>query len=127
MHPADHLNDLAAPSLPDAPCADEWELFDRAVGGYNPDDVACARETALQLCAACPVLAACRAWFTSLPVRDRPIGVVAGRLVTKRSARTPWSLSCCPHVLSAASSSCAAPWLSNTARSAAAYLSMASM
>ena len=29
---------------------------DRAVGGYNPDDVACARETALQRCAACPVL-----------------------------------------------------------------------
>ena len=65
-------------------------LFDLAAGGSNRADVGYAREQALQLCAACPCLQRCRDWFTSLPKRDRPHGVVAGVLNTKRSSHTPW-------------------------------------
>ena len=86
----DALADLLAPSLPGARCRSEWELFDRAAGGPNRVEVQHARVDALQVCSSCPVLAQCRDWFTSLPLRDRPHGVVAGQVVTNRSAHTPW-------------------------------------
>lgn len=86
----DALADLLAPSLPGARCRSEWELFDRAAGGHNRDDVAYARAQALALCWSCPVLDRCRDWFSALPAHDRPRGVVAGQLITKRSACAPW-------------------------------------
>jgi hypothetical protein len=49
-----------------------------------------ARVVALQICQSCPALQPCRQWFDSLPAPQRPRGVIAGRLVTKRSAHTPW-------------------------------------
>ena len=89
LHP-EHVNDLAAPSLPGALCRDEWELFDRASGGSDRLALAHAREDALQICASCPVLTACSDWFTSLPASQRPHGVVAGQIITKGSSHTSW-------------------------------------
>ena len=84
LHP-EALSDLAAPSFSGARCSNEYELFDRASAGSSV-----ARSVALQLCRECPCLQRCRDWFASLPVWDRPHGVVAGQLVTKKSSRTPW-------------------------------------
>jgi hypothetical protein len=68
-----HVSDLAAPSLPGAKCRNRVELFDRAAGG----------------CAQCPSLQLCPEWYDSLKPHQRPRGVVAGQVVTKRSAHTP--------------------------------------
>ena len=88
-HP-DHPADLLAPSFPDAQCRDRVELFDRTAGHARSAEVEYARVQALALCASCPCLRQCRAWFDSLPASKRPPGVVAGRVVNKRSAHTPW-------------------------------------
>ena len=85
LHP-EHLADLAAPSLSGALCTDEWELFDRASGGNDRIALAQAREVALSLCRSCPCLRRCSDWLDCLPLHDRPHGVVAGQVVTKRSA-----------------------------------------
>lgn len=89
LHP-DHLSDLASPSLPGARCRDRVELYDAAAGGPDRVEVQHARVVALQICQSCPALQPCRQWFGSLPAPQRPRGVIAGRLVTKRSAHTPW-------------------------------------
>lgn len=89
LHP-DALNDLLAPSFPGALCYSQWELFDRAAGGGNRAATVAARERALALCAACPALQRCRAYFDGLAPAQRPRGVCAGVLNTKRSTHTPW-------------------------------------
>ena len=66
-----------SPELTGAACAGRTDLFDLEAGAQR-------HRVALALCACCPVLAACRAWFASLPAPERPIGVVAGR-VRRRS------------------------------------------
>lgn len=68
-----------APSLPGARCRNRSHLFDER--GYDePEDIAEQRHTqALGLCRICPALASCEAWYTALPARKRPTGVVAGR------------------------------------------------
>lgn len=76
------------PSMARALCVEERELFDRAV--TDP----LAAELAAQCCRYCPHLKPCRQWFDSLPVAERPAGVVGGviskptRRVAK-SAMTP--------------------------------------
>ena len=72
--------------------ADNLQLLQRhrACGGPNRADIARAREQALRCCQSCPVLTQCSDWFDSLPAWDRPRGVVAGQVITKRSSRTPW-------------------------------------
>jgi len=62
-----------SPDLTGAACVGRSDLFDLAAGSRRHRD-------ALALCARCPVLAACRAWFASLPAAERPAGVVAGRV-----------------------------------------------
>jgi hypothetical protein len=65
---------LVIESLPDltgAACAGRSDLFDLKAGSLR-------HRTALAMCARCTVLAACRAWFASLPAAQRPFGVVAG-------------------------------------------------
>jgi hypothetical protein len=89
VHPG-HVTDLLAPSFPGALCREQWQLFDTAAGQPNRHDVAGAREQALALCASCPCLAQCRGWYGSLKPNQRPPGVIAGVLNTKRSAHTPW-------------------------------------
>lgn len=93
MNPADLLAELAvAPSLPGARCAGRHELFDATIEGSTTGpaataEVAAARAEALRLCSGCPELAPCGAWFDSLRPKDRPLGVIAGRLNTGRTPR----------------------------------------
>ena len=64
------------PDLTGAACAGRGDLFDlRPVHSDHR-----AYREALALCARCPVLGACRAWFASLPAAERPVGVIAGRV-----------------------------------------------
>lgn len=71
----------AAPNMPAARCAGRHELYDAAI------EAASARAEALRLCSGCPELAPCGAWVDSLRPKDRPLGVVAGRLNTGRTPR----------------------------------------
>jgi hypothetical protein len=60
------------PELTGAACAGRSDLFDlRPVHSDDDDRAYCE---ALALCARCPVLGACRAWFASLPNAKRPDG-----------------------------------------------------
>jgi hypothetical protein len=61
------------PRLPGARCVGKSDLFDAT-------DCPELAEAALNLCRGCPALAGCAAWFDSLPRRQRPTGVVAGRV-----------------------------------------------
>lgn len=87
------LDELAvAPSLPGARCAGRHELYDATAEGSTNGpagaaEVAAARTQALRLCAGCPELAPCGAWLDTLRPKDRPLGVVAGRLITSRAPR----------------------------------------
>ena len=86
------------PELPGARCKGKAALYERTVGvrsgGGRPatDEVDAARAAALRLCDACPALAACRAWLEAQRPSRRPLGVVAGQLVTSTghiARRTP--------------------------------------
>ena len=46
-------------------------------------------EAALQLCAHCPALVLCRRWVNSLKPWERPVGVVAGTLLTPTRGSVP--------------------------------------
>jgi hypothetical protein len=46
-----------------------------------------ARKIAMKGCSRCPALRDCRCWLSSLPVADRPVGIVAGRVI---GAPTGW-------------------------------------
>ena len=83
------LSSLAGvPLLRGARCRGRHYLFD-AQEGDEPDDVASERHLqALGLCQLCPALRDCERWVDSLPVRKRPLGVVAGRRYNKKSRDT---------------------------------------
>lgn len=50
-------------------------------GENEPDHVTEARHLqALRLCQQCPAIVECEQWFDSLRPKDRPLGVIAGRL-----------------------------------------------
>jgi WhiB family redox-sensing transcriptional regulator len=69
-----------APALHGARCRGRSHLFD-ARADREPLPVAEARHAqALGLCARCPALVRCKSWLDDLPVRKRPLGVVAGRV-----------------------------------------------
>ena len=70
----------AAPCLPGAKCRGRHALYDPAVKGEDPDTVAARHALAVELCSYCPALDACRSWVDSLPPRQRPHGVVAGKV-----------------------------------------------
>jgi hypothetical protein len=71
----------AAPSLPGARCRGRHHLFDSAAPGEDPDTIAARHAQALGLCSRCPSLRRCEDWFDALPLKRRPLGVVAGRVV----------------------------------------------
>jgi WhiB family redox-sensing transcriptional regulator len=71
---------VGAPALPGARCRGRHHLFDQAARGENPDTVNTRHAQALGLCARCPSLSRCKDWFNALPARERPFGVVAGRV-----------------------------------------------
>ncbi|WP_197696053.1 helix-turn-helix domain-containing protein [Mycobacterium sp. E1715] len=75
--------DLAAalarsPDLAGAACAGRSSLFDLQPG-WSPEREKRERQ-ALALCAECPALAGCRAWFAGLRAGEKPQGVIAGEL-----------------------------------------------
>ena len=77
----------SCPLRPDAACRDEWALFDATISadrGRPLDAVKLARIQALAVCDSCPALGDCRTWLDSLPPSQRPAGVVAGVLSTRR-------------------------------------------
>lgn len=90
MNLAAILDELGvAPNLPGARCVDRHDLFDLTIeatrtGLPGAADVAAARAEALRLCAGCPELAPCGEWFDRQPKQFRPLGVIAGRVVTGR-------------------------------------------
>jgi hypothetical protein len=74
---------IPVPDLTGAACAGRSDLFD--LRPVHSDDR--AYREALALCAHCPVLSACRAWFARLPKAERPYGVIAGRVHKPRGPR----------------------------------------
>lgn len=69
---------LGIPHLPGALCRGRPDLFDLKPGTSTDRDAVATQ--ALALCRACPALANCQRWFESLPRKERPSGVVAGRI-----------------------------------------------
>lgn len=89
---------LGIPDLPGARCKGEADLYERTVGVRTvagqptSDELVAARAAALRLCAECPALDPCRAWLEAQRPSRRPLGVVAGQLVTSTghvAKRTP--------------------------------------
>jgi len=75
------------PILRGARCRGRHDLFDPK-GCDEPDDVAQARtEQALRICDSCPALQPCSQWFESLPLKNRPQGVVANRISTRKERK----------------------------------------
>ena len=70
---------VGAPALPGARCRGRAHLFDEPEQGEPAELVEQRHAQALGLCRHCPALTACAAWFDTLPPRQRPAGVVAGR------------------------------------------------
>lgn len=64
-----------------APCRGAWDMFDPAAEGEHRLAVAERHAEALEFCGRCRLLNTCRAWLDALPANQRPIGVVAGRIV----------------------------------------------
>ena len=86
LHP-EHLADVVAPALPDAACVNHYELFDQTISsstGHKAAELGALRTEALAVCTSCPALAPCRKWLNTIPPRQRPSGVVAGQVNTRR-------------------------------------------
>lgn len=86
LSPSELLLNRVASSVPTPPlrgaaCTGKWGLFDPRPSGESEKAAAERHQKAVELCAGCPALAACQAWVEALPARERPLGVVAGRLV----------------------------------------------
>jgi WhiB family transcriptional regulator, redox-sensing transcriptional regulator len=81
MSPLDSLlTALAgAPALPGARCRGRAHLFDEGDKHEAAEVVEQRHTQAVGLCEHCPSLDRCRTWVDSLPARQRPRGVVAGR------------------------------------------------
>jgi len=80
---------LGAPALPGAKCRRRHRLFDEPAEGERPAQVAQRHQMALRLCESCPALAPCEDWVMNrLSPRDRPYGVIAGRVRTRRKNNT---------------------------------------
>lgn len=77
------------PALPGARCRGRHHLFDPR-GDNEPVETAEQRHAlAVDLCAGCPALPACKTWCDSLSPTRRPPGVTAGRLNEPRPAGRP--------------------------------------
>ena len=68
------------PTLPGARCRGRPHLFDEQRPDEPADTVQARHTQALSLCNRCPALEDCRAWFATLKPRQRPGGVIAGRI-----------------------------------------------
>ncbi|PND54444.1 hypothetical protein CRM90_27995 [Mycobacterium sp. ENV421] len=79
----------AAPCLPGARCRGHHSIFDPAAQGEDPEVVAARHAQAIGLCGRCESLDRCEAWFLGLPKRQRPQGVIAGRLHNPKTVGQP--------------------------------------
>ncbi len=76
-----------APRLPGAACRGKWALFDPAEPTEAADETRNRHQAALAACQSCPALAGCEQWFAGLQPRQRPLGVVAGRINEPKKRR----------------------------------------
>lgn len=74
------MSKVKSPALPGARCRGHAALFDEAAPGEPPKVVASRQLMALELCDGCPARDPCSAWVDALPPKQRPAGVVAGRI-----------------------------------------------
>lgn len=78
---------IPQPAMPDAACRGHADLFDPRRTGessaeHEPEHAVAARHLQAQrLCAGCLELTRCRDWVQQLPAKERPTGVVAGRII----------------------------------------------
>ncbi|MCB9408093.1 MAG: hypothetical protein H6521_01615 [Mycolicibacterium sp.] len=72
------------PALPGARCRHRHELFDPRDEAEPRDEASYRHAAAQALCLQCPALQPCGMWFDGLPDRERPGGVVAGRIPPER-------------------------------------------
>lgn len=68
------------PRLDGGLCRGRHQVFDTPEPGTDPEIVEYRRHTAVSICKRCPALTACAAWVDSLPLSQRPAGVVAGHI-----------------------------------------------
>ncbi len=73
------------PRLDGANCLGLWSLFDEPEPGDT--DGRDANRAAVELCRTCPALDDCRTWLDSLRPKDRPTGVIAGRILRTKQLR----------------------------------------
>ena len=82
---AELLAELAgAPRLAEAACRGHAWAYDPPAANEDRDDVRDRHRLAVAVCRGCPALADCRRWLDALPQRQRPFGVVAGRVRSER-------------------------------------------
>lgn len=85
---ADLLDALAAaPALQGARCRGRHGMFDPPTADEDTAATEARHRQALALCGRCPALARCGEWLDALPPRDRPPGVVAGRVIADPKPR----------------------------------------
>jgi hypothetical protein len=77
---------VPTPDMPEARCRGRADLFDEAAAGEEAAAVEYRHRRALQLCGGCPELARCTSWIAALPRKERPGGVVAGRITDSAGA-----------------------------------------
>jgi hypothetical protein len=75
------LTALSVPTLTGAKCKGKHTIFDPPERGGVSRSQVMNQERALRMCRRCPCLAECRRFYDSLPARQRPTGVVAGRVI----------------------------------------------
>jgi hypothetical protein len=70
------------PAMPDALCRGQWALFDES---NDPGAIGAA----IEICNLCPEMSRCGEWLNSLRPKDRPLGVVAGRVNNSQPVGRP--------------------------------------
>ena len=76
------------PELRGARCAGSPQVWDPQGEGEDVDDWRYRRDAARRLCRGCPALQACGEWLDSIDdPEQKPLGVVAGRLVRRPAWR----------------------------------------
>ena len=76
------------PALPGAACIGRHTLFDEQHPEESTGEARTRYAAAVAVCTGCPALDPCAAWFDSLRPRDRPTGVIAGRVHIPKQRRT---------------------------------------
>ncbi len=78
----------AFPALPGAACIGRHDLFDEQTPDESTGEARTRYAAAVAVCTDCPALDPCAAWFDGLRPRDRPVGIIAGRIHIPKQRRT---------------------------------------